>query len=37
MAEIAEEYEYRRDQFAARAREFTRKYASQEEEEDKEK
>ena len=29
MAEVAEEYEYRRDQFSARAKEYTRKHASQ--------
>ena len=29
MADIAEEYEYRRDQFSAMAKEYTMKYASQ--------
>ena len=29
MADVAEEYEYRRDQFSARAKEYTMKYASQ--------
>ena len=29
MADVAEEYEYRKDQFSARAKEYTKKYASQ--------
>ena len=29
MADVADEYEYRRDQFSARAKEYTMKFASQ--------
>ena len=29
MADVADEYEYRREQFSARAKEYTMKFASQ--------